>query len=540
MTQCTHRRVGDRCRGSLRKARGALLCLALLLAAQPAFAERTDSLSAEVAYERGARALRAGDTEAALEYLARSNELEPESTQILSLYGRALLIAGRPAEAMALFDKFADLNPQSTEIDYYRGIASYQLGNWSKTIVYLRPEIGKRPEEGMIRLYMGIAYQETGRPGKAKKMLKEAAQVDPTLRAAALYRLGVMALEQKNISEAKEFLGEVEQIAAGSVLARSARNYLDQLDSGLYRPVAAYATFAGGYDSNVSQATDEELAVTAEPGIQSGVGQGTFGVSGLILDTNLLDLRLGANGFASIHGSNPANNYDLALTRGFLIGSVEITEKVRFNLGYTYEYMWLNYEKYRSTNDVDVSLRFVPFRNFVTNITYEAQIRDVLLPPATAALNQDATVQTAGISQLWYTPDWFGFGKNFLGAGFQFRHEKSDGLEYDSNTYVASFRTGFALPWSMYWTTSAGYEWRMFEHASCFYAYPAKPLCDPPPVSGYPKRQDKTVRVFSNLRISISQAVYFDLSYRYSKRMSNVHYYRYDRNVVEFGATYRY
>ena len=521
---------------------GLALGMLLLLSSQPGFAERPTSLSGQVMYERGARSLRAGDTEAALEFLDRASDLDPRNVDILSLYGRALLIAGKPDKAMAVFDRFAASNPGSTKLNYYQGIASYQLGRWAKTIEYLGPEVEKRPGEGLIRLYLGVAYQETGQPEKAREMLEEAAQVDPTLRAAALYRIGVMALEQKNAEEATKYLTEVEQIAAGSALARSARNYLDQIDSGLYRPVAAFATLLGGYDSNVTLQTGEEL--TFQPDLKSGVGSGNFGLSTLLVDTERFDLRVGANAFVNVHGSNPANNYDQALVRGFAIGSLEITDWMRFNLGYSFEYVWLNYSKFRATNDVDVSLRFIPFGDFVTSVFYEIREQEYLLniPPSLKDLNADGAVQRAGIQQIWYTPDWFGWGKGFIGATFEFRHESSEGTEYDSNGYQPIAQIGVPLPFRMFWTASAGYEWRLFRNASCFYdgSNNQAGLCGSPVASTFPKRRDKIVRVFSNLRISVTEAFYLDLSYQYSNRFSNTHFYRYDRNVIEFGGTYRY
>ena len=148
---------------------GLALGMLLLLSSQPGFAERPTSLSGQVMYERGARSLRAGDTEAALEFLSRASELDPRNVDILSLYGRALLIAGKPDKAMAVFDRFAASNPGSTKLNYYQGIASYQLGRWTKTIEYLGPEVEKRPGEGLIRLYLGVAYQETGQSPKGTR-----------------------------------------------------------------------------------------------------------------------------------------------------------------------------------------------------------------------------------------------------------------------------------------------------------------------------------------------------------------------------------
>ena len=499
-----------------------------------------ETTSAGILYERGANALRQKDSEKAVEYLQRAAALEPSNWEVLALYGRALLVDGDNAKAVEIFNRVEELKPDAKDLDFYRGVASYRLGRWGEAIRFFDGVSAERNASGRLHLYKGIAYQELQDYGAAEVELTEAAQLDPTLEGAANYRLGVMALEQRDVENAEKYLRRVEAAVPGSALARSAKGYLEQLDSGLYRPVAMYARLGGGYDSNASLQTGE---FESYEDIKTGVGSGELNVSGLLVDTKKFDLRVGAKGFINFHGSQPAKSYDQILATGYVLGSLELSPRARLGFGYNFEYVWADYSQFRLTHAVEGSFRFIPYRNFVTSLSYSYQSRDYLydLPVQFLDLNRDGSVQGAGFNQLWYTPDWTGWGRNYVMASFRFRHETSKGSEYDSNGFSPVVSVGIALPWKMFWTSSFSYEWRHFENPSCFSDL-TSPTCSTgsSAPAGTADRRDRILRVVADLRLPVIESVFADVSYGYSNRRSNVPFYEYDRHLVQFLVTYRY
>ncbi len=534
----------DRIPGARAQRTGRIAAMALIVALGVGVSQGTaaaESTSATVLYERGASALRAGDGDSASGFLEQATELEPDDWKIQALYARALLVKGDNVKAIEAFDRVEQLNPGAKDINYYRGIASYRLGRWADTLRYLGQVSAERDQSGRLHLYKGISYQELQDYPAAEAELAKAAELDPTLEGATAYRLGVMALQRKDVAEAEVYLRRVEASVPGSALARSAKAYLEQIDSGLYRPFALYARLGGGYDSNVSLQTGEFEGYSE---LASGVGSAEFGINGLVVDTEKLDVRVGATGYINFHGGEPAKTYDQILANGFALASYEINERARIGVGYNFEYVWADYKNFRLTNAVEGSFRFIPYKGFVTSLYYGYQRRDYLfdLPSNLDELNRDGGVQRAGIDQIWYTPDWTGWGQNYVTAGFRFRRENSKGTEYDSNGYAPQIGVGISLPWEMFWTNSFGYEWRNFSNPSCLELYPSTTLCDSttPRAPGAQDRRDEILRVSTDLRIPIIETVFVDLRYAFWKRMSNVDFYSYERNLAQFMITYRY
>jgi tetratricopeptide (TPR) repeat protein len=540
---------------------GALLALALiplalgLVLATPAWSQNTE---AEALYERGARALRGGDAKQAASYLSQAAQLEPNRWDIQALYARAQLVSGDNTGAISTFDRVESLNPDAKDLNYYRGIAAYRLGHWEDTIRYLGDVSPERAGSGRVHLYKGIAYQELNQFAPAEAELAEAARIDPTMRGNTSYRLGVMALEQRNVDEGRQYLEEVLEAVPDSALARSAKNYLDNIDSGLYRPFLVYAKLGGGYDSNVSLTTGEFQGLSS---LKSGVGSAEIGVNGLILDTEKLDVRLGGVGFANLHGGKPASYYNQVFTQAFAIASYEINKRASLGLRYDFEYAWVNtkaecigdicqtssgYSDFRLSNSVTPSIRFIPYKGFVTNVFYQYQYRKYYLPlPASfGELDRTGNVQRAGIDQVWYTPNWTGWGKNFVVVSFAYVRERANGYEYDHDGYSPAIKIGVSLPWEAFFTSSFSYEWRNFDNVSCFQGYssplpPGFTVCGVPP-SGKPKREDRIIQVRANLRIPIIQEIFVDLRYAFAHRNSNVDFYSYTRHVPEMVFTFRY
>ncbi len=510
--------------GDLRALQGLAAALALLLAFPPP-ALAAPPGRAEALYERGARALRQGDVEEAVEKLAQAVELAPEDPQALSLYGQALLTAGRPEEAGGVLERLRAIDPQAPGLEYFRGLASYRLGDWEATRQHLSAAREATPDSGRVHLYLGIAHQELGDPEAAERELREAARLDPELRGQASYRLGLLALEQKRFDQARKHFEEVGARLPGSALARSAAAYLSRLERGPARRWDAYLTVGGGYDSNVNLVNDDELVGPSEK--DDGFGVGEIGLSALVYDDERFSARVGQIGYIKYHGDE--TDFDQGRIRTWAQGSWKAADRLRLGLRYSFEYIWVNWDSFRRTHAVEPSLRWVPNQKFLTNVFLRYDDR-IFFPstPNNPELDRDGGVYKVGFDQYYFLPDWMGWGGGYVRAGYRFRRESTDGDEFDSIGNEPVLTLGFSLPQDIFLTIDGRYEWRDFDHPSSLFKAPQG------------DRDDEIARLRVGFSRPFGRHIVLELGYRYTDRSSNVDLVEYHRHVGEFLATYRY
>ena len=123
--------------GWRRRFRGvglAALVLALGVVAAPVSAQQAGmdnvkpTSAADAYYERGARALRLGRTEEALQSLASAARLAPDDPAILSAYAKALIDAGRQDEALTILKQAR--GTRTVDEDLALGVVSLELKQW--------------------------------------------------------------------------------------------------------------------------------------------------------------------------------------------------------------------------------------------------------------------------------------------------------------------------------------------------------------------------------------------------------------------------
>jgi tetratricopeptide (TPR) repeat protein len=511
----------------------------LLLSPLVPQAQAEPSYQARVLYERGAHALRGGDSEAALAFLEQAVTESPDFDDALALYGRALLIDGQDEKAA---DVLARLKKDGAgqDSDFYLGIASYRQGDWEDAVRYLSAARKERPESGQLHLYLGIAHQELGQNDLALASLTRAAELDPSLQGPVEYRLGVMALKTSP-DEARQHFERVEEVAPGSALAASAATIINQIDSGYFRSWGLAATLGGGYDSNVSLATGEFQGLS---GIESGVGTALLSGRATLLDRDKLVIDSGGGGYIQYHGGAPANAFDQVITQAWLRGTTPVTSELELSATYEFQYVWADYSAFRLTNSGDLLLRYDPKgKPLSTHAFYHIEGRDYKVPITPAfvpILNRDGLVQRAGLEQYTYLGDWFGWGANFVMVGFRYRREDSDGTEWSSNGYQPNITIGVPLPYRALWTTFFGYEWRNFDNPSCFGTGSMLSDCSAIPDPTGPKRKDEIIELLTEIRVPLTGQLDGAARYRYWNRNSNVPFYSYDRNLVQLLVTYRY
>jgi len=519
---------------AVRRALLAIGLLGLLAVAAPA-AATVEGARAEALAERGARALRLGETADALELLEQAREQAPGNPEILALYARALLASGRSVEAAGLLEMLRRDGNAHADNGLLLGIAFFRIARYEEARELLTEAATRDPKSARAHLYLGATSIELGDYPAAEAQLDEADRLDPAIGPEVGYRRGTIALAEGRNDDARRLFEEVVRDAPVSVAGRAARVQLTSLEQG-DRRWGAYATAGVAYDSNVGLAGQDIF--------QSGEASARLftqvGANYMFFQDDRLSLQGGVDGFVSWNTNENTRIFNLSDTQGWLLGAFAVDPKVTLDLRYTFQYVWAGWEGFRLSNVVEPSIRFLPRPDLQTRFYWGADFRKyyfdipVIDPANPSALDRDGNLQVPGFEQYWYPPDWTGWGAGFVRGGFFYRRERVDGTEYDSNGYNLNVMAGLPLPWRVETLVDFSYEWRNFLNGSVFRENPLIAI------SAGAKRRDRVIRTGIALRRPIYGRLLGELSYRYTDWNSKVAFYDYDRHLVNFLVTYKY
>ncbi len=471
------------------------------IGAPAAFAVPTARAALDARVERAGAALRQGDVEAALAALEGLVRSAPDDTRALSLYAQALLVAGRFGEAADALDRLRLLDPNSERLDYFSGLAAYRLQDWPKAKPLLRSALAREPDSGLLHLLYAVTLQELGDFQTAEAELARATELDPSLAGQVAYRRGVAEVRRGRLGAAQQHFAAVEPELPGSALARSALAFEDWIGGTREgRALSGWLAAGTGYDSNINLAADD--ALQSNDSRDAALGIVELGVGYRVLQTEQLRIDLGQRGgFRFYFGES---DFDLAQTRGTASASYQPLPWLRAGLAYAFEYLASDYSTFRLTHVLEPSLRVAPYAEHPTRIFFRFEPRDYEDSPDGTSLDRDGFVYRAGFDQTLSLPDWGGFGRSFVRAGYQVRAERTDGDDFDALGHLPSLTLGVALPASSLLLLDLRNEWRGYDHPT-----------------GESDRDDTILELSVALQKRFGETLSADLSYWHTRRNSD-------------------
>ncbi len=524
---------------------GAALLLTLSVGVSPAVWAQDAGLesvkptsSADAHYERGARALRQGRNEDAVTHLAQAARLQPEDPAILSAYAQALIATGKQDDAVAILKQAR--GTRSVDEDLALGVVAYELKQYEDAARHLGSAVQRDPSNGASHYFLASALTELGRYDEAWEELDAAVDRDEWLAAEVAAKRGQIELARGNKSSAEKWFREAERLAPNTLLGDMARRTAGTPDP---RPWSVYFTLGVAYDSNVNLAGEDRVSGDREDDYRFF---GELGFDYDVLRGDKFNLRLGGNFFISRHGDQ--RPFDLQNGRLFGIAAYSLTEQVTVDARYTFEYTWTDFDDFRRVHAVEPSIRWNPRQDLLTRVFWKYEDRAFfpsrgpfpsrfLPPPYDASdrrldpLDRDGYLMVPGIEQYWFYPDWTGWGRGFLRAGFRWRQEQTQGGDNDARGPVANLLIGLPLPWEFYLIGEGEYDRRNYSQVSSVGLLLEEQ---------FDRRQDDIWTGRVALRRPITDQLTGELSYRFTHWGSNVDFYRFTRHIVNFLVTYRY
>jgi tetratricopeptide (TPR) repeat protein len=532
---------------ALRGAAATALFVSLVcVGSSPARAQDLESVkptsSADAVYERGARALRQGRNDEAIEHLSTAARLAPDDPRVLSAYAQALIGAGRQDEAVQILRQAR--GTRTVDEDLALGVVNYELERWDDAAANLRRAVQRDPSNGAAHLFLASALIELKQYDEAMSELDAARDRDEWLAAEVETRKGRIEMERGNRNAAEAHFREAERLAPATLLGALARRTVGRPEP---RDWSVFFTVGAAYDTNVNLAGEDPVSGddNADYRLFAEIGADWDIVKG-----DKFNLRIGGNAFISRHGDE--RDFDLLQTRAFAIAAYELPANLTGDLRYTYEYIWTDpaaLKDFRRTHLVEPSLRWRPRQDLQSRVFYRYEKRAFFptrgpfparfLPPPFDTnssrrldpLDRDGDVQNVGLEQYWFTPDYTGWGRGFLRGGFRWRKESTQGGDFDSRGPVANFLFGQPLPFDFYLIGEAEYDRRDYAQVSSVGL-----LLE----AQRERRQDDIWSGRVVLRRPLTSRMTGEISYRYMHWGSNVDFYRFTRHIVNALVTYRY
>lgn len=173
-----------------------------------------------------------GNTELAMQWVAKAFNAEPRSAEAHGALGEIYEAQGRGPDALAEYQKAIDLAPGDWRWPVSMGIAEFGQGNIADSIKQLQNGIRLDPENAVAYYDLSIALMQSDRLSEAQDSLSKSIKLDPTDRKYEA--LGSILLLQGKYDES----AEMEKKALGL----NPNNYEAWSDLG-----AAYRWSGGGH-----------------------------------------------------------------------------------------------------------------------------------------------------------------------------------------------------------------------------------------------------------------------------------------------------
>lgn len=511
--------------GRFSRRGGAMLrggvALALLIATDAGAAEER-SPAGEVAYERGAHALRLGDAEKAVIELARAVAENPDDPEALNLYARALLLAERPAKAVEVLEHLRGLEPESPDLEFLMGLAFFRLEDWPRAREHLTLARDVDPRNARARLLLGIAHQVLEEDEAAEAELRQAATLDPSLNAQVAYRLGLIAMGRREVAEARRLFEQTITEAPDSPLANTAASRIRALGGGDVRPWSAYVASGAQYDTNVNLGGGGDTFVVSSESDYAALFEG--GASARVLERDRFDLRVGYRGYLLAH--RDVKDLDVEANRGWVTAGYVFSDSVRGRMTYELDWAWADFESFYRTQAIEPAVEWIPYPMVLVRALYRYADRAFFREDVDPALDRDGHVQTLGADLYWRLPELVPWGESFARLGLLYRSEDPQGDEYESRGPAAIASLTVALPSESLLTLEGWFERRSFDNPSIFEA------------GG--DRSDRITQLRLLLRRALGPHLWLDAEYRFVHWGSNVETYDFDRHLYQMRLGYTF
>jgi tetratricopeptide (TPR) repeat protein len=470
--------------------------------------------------------------DADLTQLERAVAAHPDDPDLLWALAMALDRHGRSAQAAERLQAFAARWPERRPDLYVElGRVQYRAGGATDALASLERALEHDPTSATAHFYRGLALRRLGRLDQAERGLRTAARLEPALRPETLLFRGLGELDRGRHRAARHLLDEAASLDGSGDIARLARVALLELDGPRQRALTLRASAGIEADSNVTLESEHRL-----PGATSNASDvGASLSAGFVwqpLRTESSALSFGYRFGQGLHADRDEFDYQTHL--GHVSASWRAGERVTLRTDGLYSASHLDGERYAHSLSAQPSLVVaLGPRLGALRLHAEATRRSYFEDPLFTSLDRDATTFGGGLTHFAAIPGrpgaWgsasIGFAKTRTDAG---RDPLGFRGDYDHVTWRAGASAHTPLVRDLALNASLQLTRDRYLHHNLIDALTDGGVGTPDP----DRRRDTVLQLRLAVERPLTRHVDLELAWRFTRQISNVDAFDYDRHVL--------
>ncbi len=241
-----------------------VICINLvILLPGVAFAE---NFEAKQAFQRGQSEFQDENYTEALKYLDKAIKLDPTNLDYQYFRGRTLAKLKRSQEAIEVLIKVYEADPEG------RKPLLVEIGNiyssskdHKNALLYYDKALVAFPNRADIYMNRGLVYLNKKDYSRAETEFKKVSEIDPKLKAFALFHLALVSFQQDDPVKAKDRLNQAIAAGPDEGLLKNCREFLANIEKEEKRrkPFSALVVLILQYDDNVTNQPLEPAGIIA-------------------------------------------------------------------------------------------------------------------------------------------------------------------------------------------------------------------------------------------------------------------------------------
>jgi Tfp pilus assembly protein PilF len=460
-------------------------------------------------YFLGVFAFEKGDYEGAEKYFKKALEQTPGNALYNDYLGKTYFKQGKCNEALNYLDKASGIDHEISGLDYDLAMAHYCMNDFGKAAELFEIVVKQEPSNILASYYAGICLFKKEDYGKALTYFIEASENSPSIKANGYYYAGICHLKMDDIDKAVSKLEYARDHAETETLRESCIKWLNSIEKEkkATKPYTLYAKAGYRYDSNVLLRPDEDTVTNKSDSAFTGYFSGDY----RLYKGNGFKVCLGYDHYQVIYGE--LNKFNL--TNGIINLYSEYQKgPVSISLSYRPHFSWLDSERYINKQELRTGATYAFQDNLISRFSYSYY-----------SINNHLDAGWDGHSNALDLKTYYLFKDNrgyiFGGIGYEDRTARHPDHEYTQLSAEAGIFTKIPLDIDFYLT--GRFENIPYGNVD----------------SGFHvKRHDRRL----NGCMSLSHMLFYKWlsvvgDFDYTKRTSNISYFRYNRKITTLSLT---
>ncbi|MEE8575348.1 MAG: tetratricopeptide repeat protein [Thermodesulfobacteriota bacterium] len=488
-----------------------------------------DATATDPDLKQAIRDYRAEDYEEAALLLEAIRKRDPSSSIAAYYLGLSYKQMMDFEQAAANLRAATKLKPRVNDAVFDLAEMYYKLGKLDECLTQLEEakRLGIQPAH--TTFLKGTVMAKKGRHKEAIKLFSEAKALNPSLTQSADYKTGLSLVKMGSLKEAGKAFNDLIIEDPNSDLANFARQQVEVMkrikqQNQQSKPIRLAASVGYEYDDNALLQPSDQTATKIITGTHDYRRVFTFRGEYIPKLSGPLRFKAQYSLFDSDHRDLHAldvSSHTVALVPSYRIKGNSFISGSTLNMLLSYNYTWVDNDKYLYTYTVSPGYTFIFPKGFMGQVGARFQKKEFVKSPMLAVEDRDANQYAAYISAFYL----FMKNKGLANTKYEISRETTDGHNWSYIGHRVSANLSFPLIMNFRATGSADAFYHRFDNKHTTF---------------FKSREDMTWTLASSLSYDFYKNADLQVKYAYTRGESNIPVYDYHKFVAGLSLNVKY